>query len=76
MFLFYLLMFVFLVTHQNRGQMQRELHAAGVSIEDIKHFVGCLHDACTSSYIVNLNVDALIQRAGCNIRDKKFHDPA
>ena len=64
----------FIVTHQHRGQIQRELHASGISIEYIKHFLACLNDAWTSSYIVNLCVDALMQRSGCNIMDKKFHD--
>ena len=55
--------------------MQREMYADGVPMEEIKHFLGCLHEACMTSYIVNLSVNALISRAGCNLNDKRFHDP-
>ena len=65
-----------LVTHQNRGQIKRDSFAAGIPIEEIKHFLGYLHEAQTNSYIDNLSNDCLIDRAGSKPIDKKIHDPA
>ena len=42
------------VTHQNRSQGQRELFTAGASLDEIKHFLHCLHDAQTESHIAIL----------------------
>ena len=55
--------------------MQREMCADGVPMEEIKHFLGHSHEACVTACIVNLPANALISRAGCNLNDKRFHDP-
>ena len=62
-------------THQNRGQGQRELFSSGASIEQIEFFLHCMRDACTESYIVNLDERLVTQRAGTSIEDIKCHNP-
>ena len=47
--------------------MQREMYADGVLMEEIKHFLKYLHKAYMKACIVN--------RAGCNLNDKRFHSP-
>ena len=55
--------------------MQREMCADRVPIDEIKHFLGYLHEASMTAYIVNLSVSALISRAGYNLNDKIFYNP-
>jgi len=55
--------------------MQREMFADRVPIDEIKHFLGYLHEVSMTAYIVNLLVNVLISRAGYNLNDKIFYDP-
>ena len=55
--------------------MQREMYADGVPMEEVKYFLRYLYEACMTACIVNLSVNALISRVGCNLNDKRFHDP-
>ena len=54
--------------------MQREICADRVPIEEIKHFLGYLHEVCMTAHIVNLLVNTFISRVGCNSNNKRFHD--
>ena len=51
------------------------MHANGVRMEEIKYFLGYLHEACMIVHIVNLLVNVLISRAVCNLNNKRFYDP-
>ena len=46
------------------------MHADGVPLEKIKHFLGNLHESRMLNCIVNLSLKALITRAGCKINNK------
>ena len=50
--------------------MQREMCSDGVSLEEIKHFLGCLRETQMFNHIVNSSLKALTTRAGCKINDK------
>ena len=44
-------------------------------MEETKHFLGCLYEACVTVCVVNSSANALISRAGCNLNNERFHDP-
>ena len=48
---------------------------AGVGLEDIKCYSHCLHDAQTMSHIVNLAVQCIANRGGCELEEIHSHLP-
>ena len=50
--------------------MQRETCSDGVPLEEIKYFLGRLHETQMLNHTVSLSLKALTTKAGCKINDE------